>query len=482
MALASVSVCMALAGYRVLIIDWDLEAPGLEVFFKSAARLQGDPAEKPGIVDLLEAHQTGSSLRWQGCLLQAHFLGKSLDIISAGRRSPDYRKRVQKLDWATLYEEHKIGNFINQLRNEWCDKYDFILVDSRTGITDIGDVCTVLLPDVLVLLFVSNQQNIDGIKMVMERATTARAKLPVDRGKLLAIPLPGRDEIYNEYDKAAKWRDTYVKELGFLFSNWLPKEVSAADAFNKLFIPYVTNWSFGERIPVLESQRETQDPTTIGAAYQRVATLLANKLDWYGLEKRASVAEVQGARVELQRAREEAHVKQQEIDRLALDREQEKLERRAKRKSVLIWTLAIVVASVVTLASISIPAYRDYSTRAQVSEGANLAAAVKAGVAEYYATNNKAPASNEDVGLGKPTAINSKYVSAVSVEQLGTIRVLFGGDADEELQGKALQFKPWSSENGDLYFLCFSDDIDDKMLPAQCRSTTQRPAGLKPLP
>ena len=306
MALVNIGVLLALTGKRVLLIDWDLEAPGLEVYFRRAAKLVGDPASIPGIVDLLEAHAAERDLDWRSCLLRAEFLTKSLDLISAGSRTPDYRKRVQQLDWDTLYKEHKIGNFINELRKEWRREYDFVLVDSRTGITDIGDICTVLLPDAIVLMFVTNYQNVEGIKTVMARAVSARGRLPDNRTKLHGIPLAARDEVNNEYDKSLEWRRIYAAELGYLYREWLPKEVQPEDALNKLFIPYVTNWSFGERIPVLENAQETQNPATIGSAYQRMANLLGNGLDWYSLEGKVTVGELQSTQMDLLRERERA--------------------------------------------------------------------------------------------------------------------------------------------------------------------------------
>jgi MinD-like ATPase involved in chromosome partitioning or flagellar assembly len=99
MALANVGVLMATEGYRVLLIDWDLEAPGLEVFFHHDGKLLGDPSATPGVVDLLDAQAQGAPLPWQECLLKAEFFGHSLDILSAGRRTEDYRRRVQQLDW-----------------------------------------------------------------------------------------------------------------------------------------------------------------------------------------------------------------------------------------------------------------------------------------------------------------------------------------------------------------------------------------------
>ena len=121
MAMANVGVLMALDGYRVLLIDWDLEAPGLEAYFykSSACKLDGDPKRKPGIVDLLESRIANDDLSWRKCVLKVEFRNTSLEMISAGRKSDDYRKRVQQLDWGALFEQHSIGNYLDDLREEW---------------------------------------------------------------------------------------------------------------------------------------------------------------------------------------------------------------------------------------------------------------------------------------------------------------------------------------------------------------------------
>ena len=62
-----------------------------------------------------------------------------------------------------MYSKYNGGEFIENLRNEWKDNYDFVLVDSRTGVTDIGGICTIQLPDVLILLFTATQQAYQGI-------------------------------------------------------------------------------------------------------------------------------------------------------------------------------------------------------------------------------------------------------------------------------------------------------------------------------
>lgn len=334
MALANVGVLMSTEGHRVLLVDWDLEAPGLEVFFRKAAKLVGDPATTPGVVDLLDSRAKGTPLAWRDCLLRAEFFGQSLDIISSGRRDEEYRRRVQQLDWETLFREHHIGNYINALRQEWRDEYDFILVDSRTGITDIGDICTVILPDVLVLLFITNHQNVEGIKSVMSRAVNARSKLPVDRSKLLGVPVPARDERYHDYDKSIEWQNIFATEFGDLYREWLPKDIDPVDALNHIFLPYVSGWSFGERIPVIESQRERADPTSLGAAYARLAALLMHRLDWSAIEEKATQATLTSTRVELTMLRDAERHRTVEANQLEERMRQEAAERRKLREEL----------------------------------------------------------------------------------------------------------------------------------------------------
>jgi hypothetical protein len=67
---------------------------------------------------------------------------------------------------------------IEELRNEWVSEYDFVLVDSRTGVTDIGGICTVHLADVLVLLFTTTESSMEGAMEILERARKAQGRLP----------------------------------------------------------------------------------------------------------------------------------------------------------------------------------------------------------------------------------------------------------------------------------------------------------------
>jgi len=453
MAVANVGVLMALAGHRVLLIDWDLEAPGLEVYFEKSATLMGAPKSTPGIVDMIESHAVSKKLDWEDCLLSAKFPGGSLDIITSGMKNSDYRQRVQSLDWDVLFDQHQIGNYFDDLRSAWCSCYDFVLIDSRTGITDIGDICTVLLPDVLVLMFVSNYQNINGIRSVIDRAIRARGKLPINRSALLGLPLPARDEVYTEYEQSKEWKELYANELGELYSRWLPKEIEPIDALNKLFIPYVTNWSFGERIPVLENKYELSDPTSISAAYSRISTLLSSRLDWYALENRSSATEIQGTRIELERAR---------------DSIKEAQEKQGKSTRAIKWVSGILLTLIVSigiLAAISIPAYQDYTIRAKVAEGLAYSSVAKVAVAEYFAERGKVPNSSKEAGIDELNNIFNE--GTVKIQNGGIIQILFNNEI-EEVGLKSIFIYP-EVKSDELVWSCFSKEVDSRYLPSGCK-------------
>lgn len=92
-----------------------------------------------------------------------------LDFIPAGSDDDTYVRLVQELDWAELYERG-FGEFLEECRRRWKDMYDFVLIDSRTGITDMGGICTAQLPEILVMLFTANEQSLRGTVNVARRA------------------------------------------------------------------------------------------------------------------------------------------------------------------------------------------------------------------------------------------------------------------------------------------------------------------------
>ncbi len=282
MALANVAALLAKWGYSVLVVDWDIEAPGIERFYArhnpEIAKLR---ATKPGVVDLVQAKSEGEPLQWRDCLIDIRIGTNSsrLSLLTAGRNGADYTSRLHALNFPELFDKHDLGAYIEQLRDEWARAFQFVLVDSRTGVTDIGGICTVHLADVLVLFFTTTDSSTDGAMQVLQRARKAQGSLPRDRKQLLAVPVPARDESRTEYEKANEWKDRFADRFGELYRDWLPSGIKPRDAIELLRIPYVPYWSFGEQLPAIEEG--TTDPSSLGYSYQILARLLATRLDWY---------------------------------------------------------------------------------------------------------------------------------------------------------------------------------------------------------
>ena len=140
------------------------------------------------------------------------------------------------------------------------------------------------------------------------------------------------------------------------------------------------------------------------------------------------------------------------------------------------------------LAAIAIPAYQDYTIRAQVSEGLNLAAAAKAAVAETFLKDGTVPEDRAAAGMS-PAATDSrgKYVASVEIEQ-GTILVTYGAEANAVLAGKVLGIQPYVTSDKAVAWRCghgavtapeavamaidgvpAGSDIDPRHLPSACR-------------
>ena len=140
-----------------------------------------------------------------------------------------------------------------------------------------------------------------------------------------------------------------------------------------------------------------------------------------------------------------------------------------KQQGFTLIELMIVVAIIGILAAIAIPAYLDYTIRAQVSEGLNLAGGAKAAVSEYTMDTGRFPTDNTLAGIAPtPTDINGKYVLSVT-NASGIISVAYGNDAHAIISGTGiLQLSP-TTNAGSIEWSCRSTTIADKHLPAACR-------------
>ena len=130
----------------------------------------------------------------------------------------------------------------------------------------------------------------------------------------------------------------------------------------------------------------------------------------------------------------------------------------------------IVVAIIGILAAIAIPAYQDYTIRAQVSEGLSLSAGAKAAVAEFYQDQGTWPTDNSNAGLEVAANISGKYVTSVTVGNAdGIITVLYNqADVNANIAGDDLTMAATNNQ-GSISWTCASTSLADKHLPAACR-------------
>lgn len=129
--------------------------------------------------------------------------------------------------------------------------------------------------------------------------------------------------------------------------------------------------------------------------------------------------------------------------------------------------LMIVVAIIAILAAIAIPAYQDYTIRAQVTEGMTLATSAKLAAWDYLSNHGTFPADNTAAGLADSTEIVGDYVASVDVD--GTdVTVTFGNKANTAISGETVDLVPTVGD-GSITWDCTGGTVIAKYRPSVCR-------------
>jgi MinD-like ATPase involved in chromosome partitioning or flagellar assembly len=254
MALANVAVLLART-HRVLVVDWDLQAPGIERFF---AELHIEP-EAIGLLPLLTRVASGHRPDYREYISQVAAVDDKLafGLLHSGRGSdPGYYHKLEHFNWTGFYKQGG-GDYLERLREQCLSDYDFVLIDSRTGLSDAGGVCTIQMPDIVVAVFTPTRQSLYGVRDVMRLAQAARQRLAYDRSALSVVPVPSRvDRTQSSY---GEWRELFAKEMAEFLAAWLPRSADRAVVLDRLAIDHAHEVSHGERLV-----------TFPGGRYQRV--------------------------------------------------------------------------------------------------------------------------------------------------------------------------------------------------------------------
>ncbi len=170
LALVNVAAELALMGRKVLLVDFDLEAPGLETF----DRLRPSQPH-PGVVEYVKEYLVSKqSPDVRDYIYSVGAIGNKggqLWVMPAGRRDTEYEAALAKINWKRLYLDCQGYWFFEDTKKQWEEAYqpDYVLIDSRTGHTDVEGICTRQLPNAVVVLFFPNEQNLAGLRDVCRR-------------------------------------------------------------------------------------------------------------------------------------------------------------------------------------------------------------------------------------------------------------------------------------------------------------------------
>jgi tetratricopeptide (TPR) repeat protein/cellulose biosynthesis protein BcsQ len=186
LSLMNVAHRLAARGKKVFILDFDLEAPGVDSF-------PGTPGPQQGIVEYLAYYMTHSAVPELSNYvyeLKLEGAGQVL-VMPAGFKDSAYQKVLSQIDWKILYSESNGFLLVEDLREAIRSKYapDYVLVDSRTGLTDTSGICTVQLPDLVVLLFNLNKQSTAGTAQIYKSIRRNPLERKIET-LLVATPIP----------------------------------------------------------------------------------------------------------------------------------------------------------------------------------------------------------------------------------------------------------------------------------------------------
>ncbi|MFK0020470.1 FxSxx-COOH system tetratricopeptide repeat protein [Streptomyces sp. NPDC090798] len=291
MALANTAWILAANGNRVLAVDWDLEAPGLHRFFHPFL----DPntlAATHGVIDIIADYSWAATtgMRRSGpwhldyAQVEEHAVsltperlglpfpnGGSLDFLSAGQQNREYSATVSSFEWDNFYERLGGGLFLDALRDNMKASYDYVLIDSRTGLTDNADICTIQMPDVLVTCFTLSDQSLDGAAAVAHSVAQGYRKR-----RIQVLPVPMR------IDEGEKEKVDAGRALARLKFKGLPKALGGEDMsveelsayWGNVEIPYRPYYAYEETLATFGDRSGVAN--SLLSAFERLTAVVSD--------------------------------------------------------------------------------------------------------------------------------------------------------------------------------------------------------------
>ncbi len=260
MILANMAEWYYQKGWDVLMVDWNLESPGLERFFEVDAR---EMLTKPGVIDMLwdykrQISQSVSNIKKGedfpflkpsdlkvNIYENASNNGK-LYLLTAGRRNNElfdkYINDVLAFDWQDFYQNWKGARYFDWLNQQFHRVADVIFIDSPRGVTNMSGVCTYHLADEVVMLCSPSRQCIHGTKRMAQILKSKKLKKLRGERPLNVLIIPIKPE-NPEIALQQEFEEEFFNSFNDVFST---EDVSK---FWNIGIPYLPNqYTFREKI------------------------------------------------------------------------------------------------------------------------------------------------------------------------------------------------------------------------------------------
>jgi len=233
---------------KVLIWDFDLEAPGVTHLIKPN---WGE--RKLGFVDLVDRYSSEVLIPpVEEYIYPSEIAG--IDILPAGLVDEQYSAKLERINWQVLYERKRGFDFLERIKTSLENleqRYDYVLIDARTGYSDVGGICLQQLPNLVVLMFRLNGQNLEGTSKTYD-ALQEFAKRTQKRLDVIPVISPA-------WPFATFEANPFVKRARAIFKTLKPLEIS-----------FDAGLTFGEKIIVRDRQKYEIKPRIIDD-YDRLA-------------------------------------------------------------------------------------------------------------------------------------------------------------------------------------------------------------------
>jgi cellulose biosynthesis protein BcsQ len=287
MALANVAELFRRRGRRVIAVDGDFEAPGLDRLFADDASVF---AGQPGLIDLFADYMAemsrpiaaaGDDLALPTDALERYITGieggpdpagSALSLMLAGRRDPDdhqqFDQRVAAFDWEEFSRDWEGDRYLQRLRDSLMQRADLVLVDASAGLSPWSRLCLSLLSDVVTLFCPVGAKSLEQTRRLAQHLANPQLLERRNGRPLDMLVVPARIE-YEEAELLNRFKQQFLNT----FASFVPSALNAGeDGFWKLKIQNIPYFAYRDSIVVARGAEAIAEPLI--EAYERLAAAI----------------------------------------------------------------------------------------------------------------------------------------------------------------------------------------------------------------